>query len=660
MIFSKKKKVFLKTGALIFIFSAFCFLCVQKIKAEDEGLIITEIMFDPINGGQKGDWFEIYNNSDKKIIVEKKNLKIVENSGVCHKSNDDLEIDPNEYVVVVSDKKQFEENFCKGKEKCKYEGKIVDSSFSLKKDGEIKISFEGCKNWETEILYESTENSEKGYSIEWDEKGNRWKKSWILGGTPGEKKSEPKKYFSEIEINEIFPNPEKGKTEYIELYNFSKKNEDLSGWILKDESKTGKYVFPNDSIIKAGDYFVVYKKEKEDDEKFFKFSLNNSGNESVYLFNPNGKEVSKMKYLGSNKNISWNFDGKKWRQSKFLTPGEENKFNNLPEVKLKIDEDVYKNIYADFEVEAKDKDKDKLKIAWDFGDGHKSYLEKTRHKYEKEGNYFVSVKVFDGSEDIVRSFAINVEKYPRREVKIVEIMPNPSGLDSENEYITVKNDSKKTVNLKGWSVASGASKDKLVNHPIYNSIKIKSGGERRITRKDSYFSLGNKEAYIELRYPDGKVAYSLKYKEKESIKNNSILQKEKGKKWEWIVDEIEDDKNSVNSKNTQTTESSGSVSIIPIAENDGQKMTNDEDSSSVYAGKITQKPIEIEISPEMHRKLSKAVEDFNIDKIQNFSIRQENGKYFFTAKTAFSEHYAKKFLEQLLQKINTFLNSLFI
>lgn len=690
-----KKKVFLKTKTLIIILSVFLFLGAQKIKAEDDGLIITEIMFDPIKGGKKGDWFEIYNNSDRDIYIEKKYLKLSDgeirnkedendkdnDEYVCHGFKDSLDINSGEYVIIVSNKEQFEENFCGEKENCKYEGKIIEATFSLPNDEKkIKISFDKCKSWEAEISYENLENSEKGWSIEWDGKGKEWEKSWVYGGTPGEKKSEPKEYSSKIKINEVFPNPEKEEKEYVELYNFSEKDEDLSGWVLRDGSKTGKYIFPEKSIIKSENYFVVYKYGKEIDdneENFFNFALNNSGEESVFLSDPNGKEVSKMEYSGSKRGISWNFDGKKWRQSGFLTPGEENKFNNIPEVKIEVEDVAYQDIYADFEVNAKDKDKDELKITWDFGDGHKSYLEKTRHKYEKTGKYFASLKVSDGSEDVVKNFSVVVKKYPRMEVKIVEIMPNPEGLDSEGEWILVKNASKKTVNLKGWSVATGISEKKLVNHPIYNPIKIKPGETKKITREDSYFSLGNKQAYIELRYPDEKVAYSLKYKEKESIKDNSIFQKEKGKRWEWIVEEVEDVGDDESVQNVESVrdvedvqsvlsdenvadrgvkEQSNSVNVIPDLIRDLDELgENDE-----YAGKITQRPVEIEISPEIYKKLvefeneNKASEFFG-----KFSIRQEGEKYFFTPKTTSSEHYAKKFLEELTQKINVFLGKIF-
>jgi hypothetical protein len=627
-----KKRVFLKTKTLIAILSVFLFLGAQKIKAEDEEKIrINELIPNPSGSDTENEYIELYNFGDKDVDVEG-------------------------WILADADRKDKDKM---GKTK-KINGVIKGGDFL-----EIKNSVSLNNDWDTVFLTDSSgkeldrvdyNESIEGFSYSFD--GEEWKWSSILTGGNKNEFDKEKEWGKKIIITEFLPNPsgDENKDEFIELYNDENKEVDLSGWTLKDDGSKKGYLIKTDLVIKSKKYIVIYRKD-------FDFALNNSGDENIFLIDPKNTIVDSAKYNGCKENVSYNFDGKKWRQSKFLTPGEENKFNNLPQVKIEVEDVAYQDIYADFEVKAKDKDKDELKITWDFGDGHKSYLEKTRHKYEKTGKYFASVKVFDGSEDVIKNFSVVVEKYPRMEMKIVEIMPNPEGLDSEGEWILVKNASKKTVNLKGWSVATGISEKKLVNHPIYNSIKIKPGETEKITRKDSYFSLGNKQAYIELRYPDGKVAYSLKYKEKDSIKDNSTFQKEKGKRWEWILQEVEGDDNEQLSIIDEQWEADNNQQVVG-ADNQtaaGDNITEGENTNSIYAGKTTQKPVEIEISPEIYKKLVELENENKASEIfGEFSIRQEEEKYFFTSKTAFSEHYAKKFLEELTQKINTFLNSLFI
>lgn len=336
---------------------------------------------------------------------------------------------------------------------------------------------------------------------------------------------EPKIYSNNITLNEIFPNPPKGQEEFIELYNPEEKDNNLSGWILRDGSKTGKYIFPENSSIKSQDYLVVYKEN-------FKFALNNSGVESVTLSSPDEKIVSTVSYTGAKKNISYNFNGQTWRWSKFLTPGAENIFNNLPQVKDDVPKKAYKNMFVEFSAKGSDKDNDKLKYTWDFGDKHKSYLQKTRHKYAKTGQYTVTLKISDGSEDIIKSFEVKVEKFPNLDVNIIGLSANPSGVDTGNEWIKIKNKSKKKINLKDWSIATG-DKKKLVNHPIASDLVIKSGKELILTHANSKFTLNNAASKIELRYPTGKVASKAAYKSPaKSVPDDAIYEKIKGG-WTW-------------------------------------------------------------------------------------------------------------------------------
>ena len=380
------------------------------------------------------------------------------------------------------------------------------------------------------VVYGKTQES---YSYSYN--GKNW--SWTPYKTPGEKNrfEEKETYPDKVYLNEVLPNPsgDEKTEEFIEIYNPNKNKIDLSGWILKDSSKTGRYIFPENTELKGKSYLVIHRSE-------FKFALNNSGGENVYLMDPNEKIVSTLTYSKAKEGVSYNFNGTKWRWSKYLTPGKKNKFNKLPALEIKVDKKAYKNVYVNFEVRVNDPDKDKVKVTWDFGDNRKSYKKKTRHKYKETGEYKASVKIFDGSEEIIEKFKVKVKKFPNPKVRIVSLMPNPIGKDSDSEWIKVKNKSKKKVNLKGWSIATGKSSKKLINHPIYEDLEIKPGKESIITRELSKFSLNNKKSRIELRYPNGKVAHKAKYKKEDGVEENEVYKK-KGDGWKWIKDIIDDD-----------------------------------------------------------------------------------------------------------------------
>ncbi|GBE16981.1 PKD domain protein [bacterium BMS3Abin15] len=494
---------------------------------------------------------------------------------------------------------------------------------------------------EDEIDYIAYSTTQEGYSYSFD--GNSF--LWTRYKTPGaeNKFDEKKEYTNKIYLNEILPNPsgEEGEGEYIEIYNPTGENIGLANWTLRDASSTGKYVLPENTIVESKKYLVIYRKN-------FKFALNNSGEEKVYLIDPNGKTVSLATYSGSDEDASYNFNGKKWRWSRFLTPGEKNKFNNLPQVKIKIDKNVYKNVYADFEVKASDLDKDELKFVWDFGDNHRSYKQGTRHKYLKTGNYKASIKVSDGSEEVIGKFKVEVKKFPHQDIKIVGLSPNPSGKDSDFEWIDIKNESDGKVNLKSWSVATGWKI--LYNHPIYEKLIIEAGEIERLTRDMCRFTLNNKRAKIELRYPDGEVAYDLEYDKKdESVKDDEIYEEIDGK-WKWTTAQNNAEPTLANAENTGDTKDT-EEEIIKILDEFLGKQSLDPDKKDF---KI------LLISFMGNIGLLDSI--INNQEIVSgaLAVKHDGLTYVFTRNNYLEEHYVIKFLKSLGFKINSLVNKIIL
>ncbi len=379
-------------------------------------------------------------------------------------------------------------------------------------------------NIKYDISYQETT---EGQSFNFDEKNWYW-----INPTPNEKNNENPltKTYPKLQLSEILPNPigDEATEEFIEIYNPNNFEVNLENWIMKDSSKSSNYIFNKEQKISANSYFTIYRKD-------FDFALNNSGGETVYLIAPNEKIKSEINYESARESISYNFDLKSnnWRWSKFLTPNAKNKFNNLPEIKdFKIDKKSYKNVYTNFAVKAFDIDGEELKIRWDFGDGRKSYKAETKHKYLKTGIYYGSLRIQDESEEVVKNFTIEVKKYPKHDIKIIKIVPNPKGLDALNEYIVIENKSGEKINLENWSIATGAKEDKLVNHPIREKLEIKKKERKKITREHSVLSLPNRKSFIELRQPDGKVVDKVYY-EKDKIKDDESYEKINGE-WQWI------------------------------------------------------------------------------------------------------------------------------
>jgi len=333
-----------------------------------------------------------------------------------------------------------------------------------------------------------------------------------------------------IYLNEILPNPKDGSdNEYIEIANDGNESTDLFGWHLKDASKSKGFQFKEHKILNPGEYLAIYRPDS-------KITLNNS-NESIYLYNPKNELVSSVSFDKSQKDASYNFDGKTWKWSKYLTPGEENKFDSAPTVKITKPKNVFKDIVAEFSARAKDKETKKLKYSWNFGDGKKSNLQKTLHKYLDTGKYTVTLSVTDDSQTVEKSFVINVKNSPRPNLEITKIIPNPAGSDAEAETIDLKNNSNKKINLTGWKIATGSG-EKIYNHPISGEISVDPNAAKTITREFSKFSLNNKTGKIQIVTPDGKVVDEIEYA-KDKIVENEAYVKIDGE-WKWLVPNMEE------------------------------------------------------------------------------------------------------------------------
>lgn len=303
-----------------------------------------------------------------------------------------------------------------------------------------------------------------------------------------------------VRLNEVLPDPkgEDKSGEYVELYNYGESDIDLFGWVVHDASKDGKTEFKDHTRIAADGYMLI---------RFpaLGFALNNS-KESLTLSSPDGQKRDEMTYDKSKEGVSWNYNGKSWKMSSRLTPAAENSFEKQPKVrKVKIPKTAFKNVYADFSVETKGK------VKWDFGDGRTSTLKETRHKYEKTGTYKVTLRVAGKSEDYAKTVKIKVGGYPKKDAKISEVLPNPEGNDTGNEYVVIDNLSDETLRLKGWSIFSGSSREKASNHPIVADLNVEGGGRVKLTNVESKFTLPNEKGYVELRSPDGQTVHSMEY-----------------------------------------------------------------------------------------------------------------------------------------------------
>ncbi len=295
------KKLF-KFLLLTFIVFSF-FLLIYSVAQADSEIIINEILPNPSGRDSGREFIELYNPGSQDISLANWQVHKKARSGsvrTYYFSANEI-IKAKEYFILTFN----------GLNNDGAEIEIVD-------DAGEKIDSMDYKNAPEGLSYNCSAEEQDFYLAE---------------PTPAEKnKPDPRqRKYPKILINEIFPHPsadEKNK-EFIELYNPNREEINLRGWALRDASRTGKYIFKKDKIIKSLDYLVVYRSD-------FKFALNNSGSENIFLLAPNddfsqGEFKDKISYQNSFTNRSYNRDEKendKWYWTE-PSPNQENKPNPL-------------------------------------------------------------------------------------------------------------------------------------------------------------------------------------------------------------------------------------------------------------------------------------------------------------------------------------------
>ena len=633
-----KQKQFLLSFALPVLLLAVFFVFSNFTIAQDKKVVIHEVMFNPVGSDNKEnensyEFVILKNISNESIYLAEWDIRIG-----TYFSLDKLTalIPANAQVVIFSGVGEDKNlNFAEGKTAYLYRNKNGSQIGDSK--GEIFLYSSQRHNAATLVDYVEYGKNEgppfalEGCSIKLEDNFSHWVEncpeqtdnSDVADGC-----------IKGIVINEIFPFTE----EFIEVVNTGENDCNLKGWSITDSVGYD----PQDEILKNKDW-TFHRKEFGDVNiesgglAVIEGNLNlNNDEDTVKLFNPNKEKIQSIEYDDTVEGLSYCFSNDKWKWSS-RTKGNENVFTNANKNdNLEIDRNIYVNVYANFKILGLNK---KDKVVWNFGDGRKSYKQDTKHKYLEEGYHEGSLKI-NGDAANIQQFTVEVKEFPEKKVKIVGVNANPKGKDTEFESITLENKSKKKVNLKGWSIATGWKK--LINHPITEDFEIKAGKMKEITREFSKFSLNNKQLKIELRYPDGEVASHVKYDLDKSVAEGARYVKE-GKEWKWkTATQSPNDKiqmsNKIQISNVQMNKSIENVQREPAQKDEVH---------------INQTILERE------NKL-KELEILQIEEkvLGAETVRELDGQYMFTPTAKEREHYAAIFIKNISSNINEKINSL--
>ncbi len=138
-----------------------------------------------------------------------------------------------------------------------------------------------------------------------------------------------KSSVSKLIINEVSSNnngtimaPDGGVYDWVEIYNGKSKDINLTNYSLSDTQNKIKWVFPDNTIIKSGEYLVIFLSGKTGSGLIANFKLSSSGSEDLILRNSDKSIIDAVELtaLSSNEVMGRDLNGA-WHVYNEATPG---------------------------------------------------------------------------------------------------------------------------------------------------------------------------------------------------------------------------------------------------------------------------------------------------------------------------------------------------
>ncbi|MBI1840159.1 MAG: lamin tail domain-containing protein [Verrucomicrobia bacterium] len=124
-----------------------------------------------------------------------------------------------------------------------------------------------------------------------------WRASDLVGGSPGSADSFGNEPLRFVVVNEYIANSDAPQRDFIELYNASNQEVDLSGAGLSDDPSAVKYRFPNGTILKPQGFISR-------DEIALGFGLRSSGDEIILVNSNRSRVIEAIKFGGQAAGVS--------------------------------------------------------------------------------------------------------------------------------------------------------------------------------------------------------------------------------------------------------------------------------------------------------------------------------------------------------------------
>ena len=365
-------------------------------------------------------------------------------------------------------------------------------------------------------------------------------------------------------INEIMYNPAgtDGGHEWLEIYNYSTSTSyAINGsWRFNDGSNHQLSIIAGDEVIEPAEYWVL----SADDQIFLQdypdyqgtlidtvMSLNNSADTLSLSVDSGQSFFATTTYQslwggGDNGYSLERINLSDFWQESFMaggTPGLMNSTaptNTPPQVLILGNATGTVGELMIFSASATDAENDALTFFWDIAGLATSSLPLIEWQFNATGTYEIYLEISDGQFNVSATLPVFISQAviepPAEEIAysdqlvINEILPNPSGSDTNDEWIELYNRSAGEVDLAGWQLADAAVNPYQINHQDYLSTVIGPYGYFVVYRSESGLALNNDGDQLSLFQPDGNLLDQAEYAD--TAQDNYSYAKDGGS-WSW-------------------------------------------------------------------------------------------------------------------------------
>lgn len=336
-----------------------------------------------------------------------------------------------------------------------------------------------------------------------------------------------------VKINEVLFQPNDW-VEKVELYNGGLTDVNLAGWSVGDEDGRAEHTFTDSIIFPRGSYLVIRADEGVDDTDF------SDGQGVIYA--DHGDD-----YLNNNDQVAL--------------------YNNEQQI-------------VDFVAwgESAKEDDDVAVEAAIWGEGN--YIDTAELQTEEsigliadgvDNNDLADWKVF--TEPTLGATNISHEITYSDQIRLNEILPNPSTSESMDEFIELYNASDEVVDLAGWVLGDASTNTYAIDAADFDSTAVNAGEYFVVYRAESGVALNNNGDSVKLYQPNEDLLNSMAYTEsaKDDLSYNFT---DDG--WKWSIKSTPGETNIIETANNQPQADAGRNQSAQV----GEKVTLDGGNSS--------------------------------------------------------------------------------